>query len=65
MLRVFWESQGPVLEHYQESGTTINSEMLTDRMKPAIRSKSRGLLSKGVVLLYDNAETQRKLNFEV
>ena len=44
------DSQGPVLEHYQEMGTTINSarysEMLTDRLKPTIRNKRRGLLSK-------------------
>lgn len=78
MLTVFWDSQGPVLEHYQERGTTINSvrysEMLTAKLKPAIRSKRRGLLSKGVVLLHDNArphtaahtaETLQKLNFEV
>ena len=76
MFTVFWDSEGPVLEHYQERGT-INSarysEMLTDRLKPAIRSKLRGLLSKDV-LLYDNvrphtaaytAETLRKLKFEV
>ena len=48
------DSQGPVLEHDQERRTTINSarynEMLTDRLKYAIRSKRRGLLSKGVVL---------------
>ena len=40
MLTVFWDSQGPVLEYYQERSTTINSarysEMLTDRLKPAI-----------------------------
>ena len=78
MLTVFWDSQGPLLEHYHERGTTINSvrysEMLTAKLKPAIRSKRRGLLSKGVVLLHDNArphtaahtaETLQKLNFEV
>ena len=78
MLTVFWDSQGPVLEHYQERGTTINSarnsEMLTDRLKPAIRSKRRGLVSKGVVFLHDNAhphiaahtaEMLRKLKFQV
>ena len=58
MLTVFWDSRGPVLEHYQERGTTINSvrysEMFTDRLKPVIRSKCRGLLSKGV-FLQDNA----------
>ena len=50
------------------------SEMLTDRLKPAIRSKRRGLLSKGAVLLHENArphtaahtaEMLRKLKFEV
>ena len=78
MLTVFCGSQGPVLEHYQERETTINSarysEMLTNRLKPAVRSKHRGLLSKGVVLLHNNArpytvahtaETLRKLKFEV
>ena len=77
MLTVFWDSQGPLLKHYQERGTTINSawysEMLTDRLNPAIRSKPRGLLSKGVVLLHENgcphtsahtAEMLRKLKFE-
>ena len=57
-LQCFWDSQGPVLEYYQERDTTINSaqssEMLTDGLKPAIRSKHRGLLLKGVVLLHDN-----------
>jgi hypothetical protein len=61
MRTVFWDSQGPVLEHYQERGTTINStrysEMLTDWLKPAIRSKCRGLLLKDVVLLHDNAHS--------
>ena len=78
MLTVFWDSQGPVLDHYQEMDTTINSarysEMLTDWLKPSIVSKRRGLLSKGVVWLHDNArphlaghtaETLRKLKFEV
>jgi hypothetical protein len=36
----FWDSQGPILEHYQERGTTVNSahcsEMLCDKLKPAI-----------------------------
>ena len=58
-------------------GTKIESarygEMLTDRLKPVIRSKRRGLLSKGV-LLHDNArahsdaptvETLRKSKFDI
>ena len=74
----FWDSQDPVLEHYQESASTIKSalysERLIDRLKPEIRSKGRGHLSKGIVLLHDNArqhtaahtvETLQKLKFEV
>ena len=52
MLTVFWDTQGPVLEHYQERSTTINSaqysEMLTDRLKPAIRSKRRVQVQVGL-----------------
>jgi hypothetical protein len=40
MLTVFWDSHGPILEHYQERGTAVNSahyiEMLRDKLKPAI-----------------------------
>ena len=74
----FWDSQGPILEHYQERGSIINStryrEMLIGWLKPEIRSRRRGQLSKGIVLLHDNArphtaahtvETLQKLNFEV
>ena len=48
--------------------------MLNGRLKPEIRSKHRGQLSKGIVLLHDNVrphiavhtvETLQKLNFEV
>ena len=40
-------------------GTTVNnvrySEMLSTELKPAIRTKRRGLLSSGVLLLHENA----------
>jgi hypothetical protein len=55
----------------QERGTTINSarysEMLTDRLKPAIQSKRLGLLSKGIVLLHDNAcpHTAAHINIKI
>jgi histone-lysine N-methyltransferase SETMAR len=78
MLTVFWDSQGPILEPYQERGTTVSSahysETLCDKLKPAIQ----GLLLKGVALLHDSAhphtaahtvahtvETLCHLNFEV
>ena len=78
MFTLFWNSQGPILEHYHEEGTTGKSvcycEMLWDQFKPAVRWKHRGELSKGVALLYDNAhphtathtvEALQQLNFEV
>jgi len=59
MLTVFWDSQGPILETYQECGTTVTSAMYCDmlqrELKPAIRSKRRGKLSKEILLLHDNA----------
>jgi hypothetical protein len=40
MLTVFWDSQGLLLEHYQERASTVNSahnsEMLCDKLKPTI-----------------------------
>ena len=41
----FWDSQGPVLEHYQERSTTMNSARTVRcwQAKPAIRSKCQGL----------------------
>ena len=59
MLTVFWDSQGPILKTYQERGTTVTSatycDMLQRELKPAIRSKRRGKLSKEILLLHDNA----------
>ena len=77
-LTVFWDSQGPILEHYMEKGVTVTSvnycNMLRNELRPAIRSKRRGSLSQGVLLLHDNARirtahltinTFRQLNWEV
>jgi len=40
MMTVFWDSQGQILENYQEKGTTVNTthytEILCDMLKPAI-----------------------------
>ena len=59
MLTVFWNSKGPILEDYLEKGRTINSarysDLLANNLKPAVRTKGRGLLSKKVLLLHDNA----------
>jgi len=78
MLTIFWEVNGPILVHFQEKGQMFNSsrysDTLVNELKPAIRSKYRGFLSKRVLLLHDNArpltamhtvDTQRSLKFEV
>jgi hypothetical protein len=42
MLILFWEINGPILEHYMEHGQIVNSArysaMLKDMVKPAICS---------------------------
>jgi hypothetical protein len=52
-------SQGPILEHYLEWGMTINSphysEMLHDKLKLEIQSKSRRQVPHGAVLLHKSA----------
>jgi hypothetical protein len=57
-MTLFWGAQGPTLEHCRERHRVISvcySEMLRDQLKPAIRTKRRGLLSKSVAMLHDNA----------
>jgi hypothetical protein len=78
MLTIFWDVSGPILVHFQEKGQTVTSarysDMLVNELKPMIRSKRRGLLSKRVLLLHDNArphtashtvDTLHALKFEV
>lgn len=57
LLTGFWDSRRPLLEHYLERGSTVTGhnycEMLRQDLRPAIRAKRRGLLSRGVTLLHD------------
>jgi len=57
MLTVLWNSRGPILETYQERGTTVTSatyfDMFQRELKSAIRSKIRGKLSKEILLLHN------------
>jgi len=59
MLTIVWEGNDPISVQFQEKGQTVTSArysaMLVNELKPAIRSKHRGLLSKRVLLLHDNA----------
>jgi histone-lysine N-methyltransferase SETMAR len=78
MLTFFWDMWGPILAKFQAHGETVNSGkysvLLQDQLKPAIRHKRQGLLSKGVLLLHDNAQphtatatvqTVQRLGFEL
>jgi histone-lysine N-methyltransferase SETMAR len=78
MLTIFWDVNGPLLVHFQEKGQTVTSawysDVLVNKLKPAIRSKRWGLLSKRLLLLHDNAhphmaaptvDTLRALKYEV
>jgi histone-lysine N-methyltransferase SETMAR len=59
MLTLFWDEQGVILEHYMPRGNSVTSatyaDLLNNHLRPAIKSKGRGLLSTGVLLQHDNA----------
>lgn len=59
MLTLFWDARGVILEDYMPHGVTVTSvtysELLKNRLQPAIRTKRRGLLSTGILLQHDNA----------
>ena len=58
MATVFWDMRGVLLVEFQEHGRTVNASSycsLLERLRTAIRTKRRGLLTQGVILLHDNA----------
>ena len=58
MLTAFWDRNGPITISFLESGNTVNSENyceLLTQVKKDIKNKRRGLQSRGVILLQDNA----------
>lgn len=58
MASVFWDSQGIILIEYLPQGQTINADRYCEtlrKLRRAIQNKRRGLLTKGVCLLHDNA----------
>ena len=66
MLTVFRDSQGPILETYQERGTTVTSatycDILQRELKPAIRSKQGGKRSKEILLFHENARPHTEVH---
>jgi hypothetical protein len=65
ILLLFWDCYGLILEYNLEQGTTFPaasySEILKSKLKPVNHNKHRGLLSKGVIFLYNNALLQQPL----
>lgn len=58
MASVFWDAEGILLIDYLDKGETINGRYyanLLRQLREAIKSKRRGKLRKGVLLLQDNA----------
>jgi hypothetical protein len=54
-LTLFWDHQGQLVEHYKPKVTTVTSTRYYNHLRPAIRSKRRGL-STGTLLLHGNAK---------
>ena len=58
MATVFWDTTGVILIEYLERGRTINADRYCatlTKLRETIRRKRPGLLSKGAILLHDNA----------
>lgn len=58
MATVFWDRRGVLLVDFMPRGMTINSEAYCAtlaRLRRAIQNKRRGKLTKGILLLHDNA----------
>ncbi|KAJ4433931.1 hypothetical protein ANN_16250 [Periplaneta americana] len=58
MATVFWDCKGVLLLDFMPKGTTINANRYCEtlrKLRRAIQNKRRGMLSREVVLLHDNA----------
>ena len=58
MMTVFWDEGGVLLTDYLERGQTITGEYYSNlliKLRSEIKLKRRGMLTKGVLLLHDNA----------
>lgn len=58
MCTVFWDRKGILLIDFLPRGATINKDVYCETLKKlrrAIQNKRRGMLTKGVVFIHDNA----------
>jgi len=60
MAIVFWDMKGVLLVEIQEHGRILNASSYCnlERLKSAIRTKCKGLLTQGVILLHDYTRSQ-------
>ncbi|CAH2103708.1 unnamed protein product [Euphydryas editha] len=62
MATVFWDSEGILLIDYKDKGVSITGEYyasILEQLKETIKQKRRGKLTKGVLLLHDNAPAHK------
>ena len=62
MATIFWDSRGILMIDYMPHKTTITSEYYADllrKLRETIKCKRRGKLTKGVLLLHDNAPVHK------
>ena len=58
MASIFWDSQGVIMTDYLEQGRTINDAYYAGELRRLLQEnarKRRGKLTRGVLLLQDNA----------
>ena len=58
MLTFFFDQDGPLLIDFLQHGTTVNAQRYSQTLttlRQAIKSKRPGKLTRGVILLHDNA----------
>lgn len=62
MATVFWDSEGILLINYKDKGVSITGNYyasILEQLKEAIKEKRRGKLTKGILLLHDNAPVHK------
>lgn len=60
MCTVFWDRQGVLLVDFLPRGQTINTNSYCEtrkKLRSAIKNKRRGMLSRGIVFIHDNARS--------
>ena len=62
MMTVFWDSKGVLMTDFLEHKKTVTAVYYADlirRLHDAVKEKRRGMLSRGVLLLHDNASSHK------